>query len=120
MNRDMDLVRKILLAMESISDEVPLNLKIEGYDLTTVQYHMHLMNEAGLVEGFEASVVTDPVRLFRARHITWDGHEFLAAARVDTIWAKARAGAAAATLFALKTALGALAVSETKSKLGLP
>jgi len=52
MQRDVDLVRQILLHVES-SDEEALRqqpLAIHGYDLATVARHVELMQEAGLVD----------------------------------------------------------------------
>ena len=91
MKRDMDLVRKILLAMEDCdSGFAPRNLEIEGYTAEMIGYHIFLMNEAGLIH---ASVVTchgskGPVAL--PLYMTWAGHDFLDACRDEGLWQKAK------------------------------
>ncbi|MBW9274775.1 MAG: DUF2513 domain-containing protein [Candidatus Thiodiazotropha sp. (ex. Lucinisca nassula)] len=85
MKRDMDIVREILL---SIADEgkVPSNEMIEN---DTLQYHLWIMQEAGLVDNFscfgpEGGTAKNPLEL------TWQGNEFLEAARSKQIWDKAK------------------------------
>jgi hypothetical protein len=50
MKRDMDLLRKIFLELESKSfEQMGLELKLEGYDDQIVSFHVILLDEAGLV-----------------------------------------------------------------------
>lgn len=50
MKRDMDLVRKILFALEARnSPKAVFVLPIEGYDELTVKYHLLLLAQAGLL-----------------------------------------------------------------------
>lgn len=52
MKRDMELVRRILGYFEGKDDAKPVeDLAIEDYDASTVQYHMILLYEAGLIAG---------------------------------------------------------------------
>lgn len=83
----MDLVRKILLEMEeALPTYSPINVEIEAYTTQEIDYHLSLLKDAGLVA--ESSHIhpgqTLPMRL------TWQGHEFLDAARDDTNWQKAK------------------------------
>jgi hypothetical protein len=88
--RDMDLIRKMLLAIEnSPSGYAPDVLTIEGYTPDQIGYHAFLMLEAGLVDG---SDITDsgssgPEALIT--RLTWKGHEFAEAARDESRWTKA-------------------------------
>ena len=63
-------------------------ITVDGVSDLEVSYHVKLLHDAGLIEAFDFSDQSDfkwvPQRL------TWDGHEFLEAARNDTIWAKAK------------------------------
>ena len=89
MKRDMELVRKILFALESSQR----NAAFEGYDENTVKYHEALVIEAGLAEGSTIKSgmgnreVPAAVMLTK---LTWAGHEFLDTVRNDTVWAKTK------------------------------
>jgi hypothetical protein len=89
MKRDMDLIRQILSNAEARDfegGEPP-----EPYQAQTVEeaYQITLMNDAGLVQADCVSEAGMPVNatIFR---LTWAGHDFLDAARDDTIWKKAK------------------------------
>jgi hypothetical protein len=89
MKRDMDLVRKILIAFEAAPfPDGQDKLHIEGYEDEDVQFHMLLMREAGLVEAIDVS--TQRAIQFLPRRLTWEGYEFLEAARDETNWNKAK------------------------------
>jgi len=79
----MDTIRRILIAVEDSTAPIEA---IPDCDNGVFSYHVALLIEAGLVRGD----VTDGPNLqpmagciFR---LTWSGHEFLDAARSDTIW----------------------------------
>lgn len=85
MKRDMDLIRLLLLDTE---DE-ELRPDLSGYTDQQKIYHSALLIEAGLIDGH---VQTDERGIPSATvclRLTWAGHEFLDAARNDTIWKKA-------------------------------
>jgi hypothetical protein len=48
MERDMDLVRQILLRLEKRTDTGPL--QIDGYTAEQIGFHVWLMNDAGLIK----------------------------------------------------------------------
>lgn len=86
MKRDMDLVRKIMLAVEA--SERPLDsslIRIGGYTGEMITEHMRLLNEAGLIEGISAYSVEHKLKWIELR-LTWNGHDFLDAARNESIW----------------------------------
>lgn len=88
MKRDMDLIRKILLAIETHPEygnwDVPMALG--GYSETAVSYHLKLLTEAGLVEARNLKGTT----VWAVNGLTWAGHEFLEAARDDSRWEKVK------------------------------
>lgn len=87
MKRDMELGRKILIeigAKES-NDWGPPPL-IEGYSQEVVSYHLHLLLQAGLIEAKNLPGTTD----WAVKALTWAGHEFLEAAKNDSLWEKAK------------------------------
>jgi hypothetical protein len=90
MKRDMDIVRTILLKIED-SEESPLgwtNIEIPDQPPELVSYHVLLLTDAGLVESNNLS--TRAGLDVRPKRLTWEGHEFLDAAKNDTIWNKAK------------------------------
>ena len=108
MKRDMDLVRDILIEME----KWPANhrsgeIAIEARTPEEIMHHVGLMHEAGLIEAIDAS--SHDGEAWLPVKILWDGHEFLDAARSDTVWMKAKqramSTAGALTLDAMKAAL---------------
>jgi hypothetical protein len=82
----MDLVRKIMLAVEA--SERPLDsslIRIGGYTGEMITEHMRLLNEAGLIEGISAYSVEHRLKWIELR-LTWSGHDFLDAARSESVW----------------------------------
>jgi hypothetical protein len=118
MKRDMDLVRKIMLAIEKA--DAPLNeLDIPGHDDDAIVYHVSLLNQAGLIQDAEID--------FRASHsgviLTWEGHEFLDNARDNSRWKSVQKAGGKVGSFSfdiLKHLLTTLAEQAAKSALGLP
>ena len=92
MKRDMDLVRKILLAIEE-SESGNIKLDRLDDDLDRVYRHVALMEEFGLVDAIIIRSGDGPVeRILRCKvkDLTWKGHEFLEKARDESIWEKAK------------------------------
>ena len=89
MKRDMDLIRKILFEIESEPTRSSgLSIQIPSYSDDEVMYHLVLLQEAGLID---AVTINDRSRaqVYPTR-LTWEGHEFLDAARDNTNWNKAK------------------------------
>jgi hypothetical protein len=84
MKRDMELIRLSLLEVEGEEPKPDLS----GYTQEQQVYHMALCIEAGLVDG---AIVPDgngyPAATTAIR-LSWKGHEFLDAARNNTLWQK--------------------------------
>ena len=116
MKRDMNLIRLLLLKTEG-EDPKP---DLSAYAPAQCVYHSALLIEAGFVDGviipnasgFPASTV--------CLRLTWAGHEFLDAARNDTIWQKAderiKKSGVDVTISLMKEILNQL----LKQSLGLP
>lgn len=91
MKRDMDLARSILSVVEEKSPPIGgiAAPAIDGYDSDTVIAHIELLSEAGLLR----AKVMKGIAGHSGAHITgltWAGHDFISAAKDDTIWAKAK------------------------------
>ena len=89
MKRNMDLARNILLIMENEENpNGPGNISIPEFNDDVIAYHIKLLRDAGLIEAIDASSTSG--FHFIPTSLTWEGHEFIDAARNDGIWNKAK------------------------------
>jgi hypothetical protein len=73
MKRDLELVRKILLALEVYGHGFgPAALTVAGYDQAVIEHHVSLLTQEHLIQN---------------NAITWTGHDFLAIVRNGVVWA---------------------------------
>jgi hypothetical protein len=84
--RDMDLIRLLLIQLESGESQSGM----EKYSKKEIIYHYQLLSDAGLIvarfiEGNDP--IPDEVMDIR---LTWDGQDFLAAARDNRLWKMAK------------------------------
>ncbi len=93
MQRDMELIRKILFTIEEKyvdtwlhSSEIP----IEGYDMKTVAYHCAILRDAGLLSDYKGEYSGNGLYFFGVGRLTWDGHELLDKIKSDTVWNKTK------------------------------
>jgi len=91
MKRDFDLIRLILLEIEKSPAEGVgdlIHLKIEGFTSPKISYHVGLLEQAGMIKA--VNFAADDRNEWIPSGLTWDGHEFIDAARNDVIWGKAK------------------------------
>ena len=88
MKRDMDLIRKIALAVEDLPHHRKLD-KLDGVDPDDFSLHAEWMAEAGLIKATIQPMQSGRVLVFIHR-LTWDGCEFASSVRSDTVWKKAK------------------------------
>ena len=89
MKRDMDLIRALLLEIESWPPgaRVPsTRIAIEPYTDEQIRYHANLLQVAGLIGGVLAVHNASGERPAIIGHLTWHGHEFVDATRSDAVW----------------------------------
>lgn len=88
MERDMDLVRELLLEIESdpkldgterFQEGTAAGFDIAGHSDLEVGYHLIILMEGGLVAG---KMTTPPL----VTRLTWQGHEFLDTFRDGETW----------------------------------
>ena len=105
MQRDMDLIRLLLLEVES--GERPEAM--DHYTEPQILYHCELAIEAGLLDGRVIRGASGDVVGATIRKLAWEGHEFLDSARDNELWNQAKKKAVSTggswTLDALKLAL---------------
>jgi hypothetical protein len=79
MKRDMSLIRAILLLIDKGNDNVFNKIEVPNYTQRQIDYHLYLMDDAGMIGGTE-----------RPLYLTWEGHNFLDAARDDEKWERVK------------------------------
>ena len=123
MERDMELIRSILLAVEQHDHgRAPSDLAIGEYSAEQVGYHCYLLGDAGFANVADLTNRGSASPVARILYLTWEGHEFLDAARDDTVWGKTkeRLSTAGKSLLTVPiSVLTALLVDEGKRQLGL-
>ncbi len=107
MRRDVELLRTILVNIEGTPDATGpgQELVIEGRQPEEVSYHIKLLHQAGLIEAYPGFGGT--MCVWFPGPLTWEGHEFLAAVRIDSVWKN--------TLAKIKEAGGALPFEVIKA-----
>ena len=118
MRRDMDLVREILRQIEAwpepqgwVEFDMPDRLPDE------VSYHVAIMADAGLIQAQDVSNLQ--MYDWRAKKLTWAGHEFLDDARDDKVWSGAKKRLGAQFASASFEVIRAVLVDIAKTSLGL-
>ena len=87
MKRDMDVIRLLLLQVEG--DEKAVE-KLKAYDEQLVVYNAALLVDSGLIDGAVARGGDNEPFNVAMDHMAWAGHDFLDAARDETLWKKAK------------------------------
>jgi len=88
MKRNMELVREILIEMEKWPADSAGEIQIAGRAPEEITYHLGLMADRGLINAIDAS--SNGGSAWLPQGITWEGHEFLDAARSNTVWERAK------------------------------
>jgi hypothetical protein len=115
MQRDMDLIRDLLLKVESdpmCDGRHFVTLDIPNYSVEDVDYHLGLLIKAGYLTG------TQTMTTLSVSSLTWEGHEFLDNIKDPGIWSKTKERAKGIPGIALKV-LAEIATSEIRKHLGL-
>lgn len=91
MKRDMDLIRKILLKVEStVGNTIVYNPEIEGYSYEQVTYHCSILYEGGYISKYGKLEGSGEIEEFGVGRLTWEGHDLLDKIRSDTVWNKTK------------------------------
>jgi len=91
MQRNMDLARRILLEMEAYEHgNAPREFHtLDDFSLEQISYHVWLLGNAGLMETQQVTHMQSASPEAIPISLTWAGHEFLDAARNETMWKRA-------------------------------
>jgi Hypothetical protein (DUF2513) len=92
MKRDMELIRELMLAIESKDNIFSFqNLYLEGindlgYSFQQIDYHLEILIEAALLIGKVQPQAGFDRRIIDIERLSWNGHEFLDNARNESVW----------------------------------
>ena len=121
MERDLDLVRGMLLGVEKAGTPTEIMaLGLEETDFQVLAYHAQILVEAGLLKARITWVDNSdlPVSVVVER-LTWEGHDYLDAVRDDGIWVKTRALVRERAGVAALEVVKSVAIAIAKAQLGL-
>ncbi|MBJ6986907.1 DUF2513 domain-containing protein [Devosia sp. MC521] len=91
MKRDMEVVRKVLKAIQDRADAKPVYLEIDGIEDDVVALHVALLHEAGYIRGIAFTTLSDQFARIAVQDLTWQGHEFAGALLTDDgTWQKVK------------------------------
>lgn len=124
MQRNDDLIRKLMLDLEGASDFVTDRHAVDGYSRDEVAYHLGLIVRAGLAEGplpQYSNTGSDPTipRSVIVKRLSPAGHDFIANLRDDTVWKKVKERTAKAGGSVSLDLLGQIGGAVIKQMLGL-
>jgi len=92
MKRDYDLVRRLLLKLESeLGYEEGISsrqIQIDKSTVDQINYHIDLLHDAGMIEGIKSVDAFGTQWL--VERLTWNAHEFIDSTRNDTIWKRVK------------------------------
>jgi Hypothetical protein (DUF2513) len=127
MQRDMDLIRELLLTLEALPMRpgavmsIPPHaeeIAVHGYDAGQIDYHLTMIRKAGFIdEGGDRPMVG-----IAFRSLSWEGHDFLDSVRDPEIWAKTKKAAGKAggfTVDLLKDLSTGFIKKQIKKKTGI-
>ncbi len=85
MKRDMDLIRLLLMDAE---DEAYVDLS--AYSKKQILYHQSLLVDSQLCQGTVSRSGQGEVLEVHIAQLNWQGHDFLDAARNESVWRKVK------------------------------
>jgi hypothetical protein len=104
---DIDLMRAILVKGEELPPGAH-NIEIDGYTPEEISFQIQLLRDDGLVEALNCANLQTPC-CWLFQRMTASGYRFLADARNDSVWQKAKAfilkAGSALTIEAMKIAI---------------
>lgn len=91
MQRDMELVRKIVAAVQAKNDLRPRKIEVEGYEAWIVARHVEMLHQQGMLDTTEPfyPVAGGPPAI-HVRDLSPDGHDLAASLANDDIWSQIR------------------------------
>ena len=119
MKRDINLIRELLLQIESKDCRKAENFDIPDCDIQTINYHLILLKEANFIKAFFLQSDQSGIEDVIVHRLTWNGHEFLDAARNDTTWNNAKKALREKAITVTFDVLKLLLIEGVKAQIGL-
>lgn len=89
MQRDMDLIRLILLEIEEkYQNSTIVGLKVDGYEMDNIVNHCKMLYEKNLIESLNVDYADNRIWMFSVGNLTWEGYDYLDKVRDDSMWGK--------------------------------
>lgn len=91
MKRNMDLIRLVLLKIETKENSTALcasDLQIDGYTKEEIAYSCKLLYESGYVSDYKTFYANNTLCNFGVGNMTWKGQDYLESVRDNTRWGK--------------------------------
>jgi len=110
----MNLIRLLLLSIEGAED-----VDLSEYADEQIGYHSQLLLEAGLVSGSDLTGLGEEYPRVHLESLTWEGHDFLDAARNESVWKKAMSKVSGLGGSFTFDVLKAVLIGIIKSELGI-
>ncbi|MCB0396370.1 MAG: DUF2513 domain-containing protein [Flavobacteriales bacterium] len=118
MQRDIDLIRQILIEVERKKSPMGLlDIEVDNFSKEQISYHVKLLAEAGYLDAKD--LITKDGFEWKPVGLTWLGHEFLDAARDNTVWNKAKKSIGSKLASTSIEVIKALLISLCKQGLGI-
>jgi len=92
LQRDLDLIRHILIVTESsTSSKLTIeNFVTDKYDAALVSFHIGLLLGCKYIEANKVSVIGERYKQYIVKHITASGYDYLDAVRDESVWSKTK------------------------------
>lgn len=124
MTRDMELIRKIVVEIQSRKEAQYGPVTLSPYDEAVVARHLELMMDAGLIEAQKVLGSEMAYPFVVVKDLTWSGHDFASALANENVWGKIKktfspSDLAAMPLGVIKDVSVALLAQWAKAQLGL-
>jgi len=124
MRNDIELTRKILIAIRNKDNLRPIPIQVQEYEPVFVMRHVKRLHDDGMIEGNVVEALGMEAPMVMVTDMTTAGHSFLAALEQQDIWNKltnalSPGELAAISLRELAGLAKELALAAAKKKLGL-
>ncbi len=93
MKRDLELIRQLMLSIESRDDVcfTGHDINIAGYNISQINRHLQWLCEANLVDGTVGMNAAGGISNVIISKLSWEGCNFLDDARNESVWKKTMA-----------------------------
>jgi hypothetical protein len=102
MTRDMELIRRIILEIQSWKDVTPRKIKFDGVENDILMRHLEMLKQEGMIDALfhhaTANAVPDLVYI---TDLTWSGHDFAESIKHDGVWDKIKSSFSAENMVSL-------------------